>query len=149
MTSVCIIKVKMRSKNQFLCPKWHMKYWEHGGDPSIIAALKCKRANQSVAFASSDRGLTTTGCAPLKLMQSFQIFVIFRLVLWISSSLWLNVVSGALLKVMLIIQRGFRSLPFQNQMGLHPRLNLLTVQKAQLRLLRYLQKPFYVVISGY
>ncbi len=29
-------------------------------DPSVSAALKCKRANQSVSFASSDRGLTTT-----------------------------------------------------------------------------------------
>ncbi len=29
-------------------------------DPSVSATLKCNRANQSVSFASSDRGLTTT-----------------------------------------------------------------------------------------
>ncbi len=44
-------------------------------------------------------------CVPLKLMQYFHIFVIFRLVLWILSSLWLNVESGTLLKVMLVICR--------------------------------------------
>ncbi len=44
------------------------------------------------------------GCAALKLMQTFQIFGIFRQVLWISSSSWLNVASEALLKVILFIQ---------------------------------------------
>ncbi len=33
-----------------------------------------------------------------------QILVIFRLVLWISSSSWLNFVSGVLFKVMLVIR---------------------------------------------
>ncbi len=49
-------------------------------------------------------------CAPLKLIQSFQLFVIFRLVLWISGSLWLNVVSGALLKLMLVIWQGSKEI---------------------------------------
>ncbi len=50
------------------------------------------------------------GCAPWKLMQSFQIFFILRLVLWILSSSWLNVVSGALLKVMFVIRRGSKEI---------------------------------------
>ncbi len=61
---------------------------------------------------------TLHGCVTLKLIKSFQIFVFFRLVLWISSSSWLNVVSGALLKVMLVIRQGSKetcSLPFQTQ----------------------------------
>ncbi len=43
-------------------------------------------------------------------MQSYQIFIIFWLVLWISSLLWLNIVSGALLIVLLIIQRGSKEI---------------------------------------
>ncbi len=52
-------------------------------------------------------------------MQSFQIFFIFRLVLWISSSLWLNVVSLSLFEVMLVIWQGSKEINilhlFQNQ----------------------------------
>ncbi len=46
----------------------------------------------------------------MKLKQTFLIFIIFRLVLWISSSSWLNVESGALLKVMLVFQRGLKEI---------------------------------------
>ncbi len=49
-------------------------------------------------------------CAPLKLMQSFLIFFIFRLVLWISSSSWLYIVSGTILKVLFGIQRGLKEI---------------------------------------
>ncbi len=44
-------------------------------------------------------------CAPLKFMQAFKVFFICRPVLWISSLSGLNVVSGALLKVILFMLR--------------------------------------------
>ncbi len=50
------------------------------------------------------------GCAPVKHMQSFQIFIIFRLDLWILSSSWLNTESGALSKVMLVIWQGLKEI---------------------------------------
>ncbi len=70
-------------------------------DPLLSSTLEHKQANQSVASVSSDRSLT----ASVKLIQSFQIFVFFRLRLWISSSSWLNVETGELLKLKLVIQQ--------------------------------------------
>ncbi len=77
------------------------------------------RLTGTYSLYSSSKLWQLHGCTPLKLMQSFQILVIFWLVLWILSSSWLNVASGALLKVMLLIQRSSKEisvLTFQNQM---------------------------------
>ncbi len=47
-------------------------------DPSVSAALKCKWANQSVAFASSDRGLTTVRLCSVETQAIFSDFRLFQ-----------------------------------------------------------------------
>ncbi len=73
----------------------------------LSSGLEHKQANKRASF---DWGPTATQFHKLKFLLSFQIFIIFRLVLWISSSLWLNVESGLFLKVMLVIQQRMKEI---------------------------------------
>ncbi len=47
-------------------------------DPSVSAALKCKPDNQSVSFASSDQGLTTTQLCSIEICAIFPDFRNFQ-----------------------------------------------------------------------
>ncbi len=103
-------------------------------------ALEYKQANQTVASASSDKGLTSTQLCSCETHAIFSDFGIFQAGS-IDFKLVVDVVSGALLKVMLLIQQDSKEIyiffPFPksnaNRYNTTPGQNRLTLTLHKLR----------------